>query len=707
MVLPVWLGALLTPLLIAAFALSSYVLVACLLRDGEPRTRLTAGAGLTFFAQGMAFYLLMALRLFSWHAGLALAIGLLTTCGVVLRRNARVGALLRVDLQAIASSVHELRRGPVAWLSLGLLLTILVMFARALIAPPMDWDSLMYQLVRPALWIQAHGPHSYLGPGWWDVLDSRAVLGNSWSAWHMLLPRSDLLVPLAWFEVWGLLVLGTYGFSRELGVSRLWAWLAALAIGVVPAARAHMFCAYVDNLVAALVMLAATLLVASDRRREPMTGALAVGVIATGMAVKKTAAPFLLVFCLIFAILVLVRHRSQWKRPALVAFALGFAVLGPSIAYLWVKHGSPIYPYPLKLGGRVIFGGASVADGVSSLGRSRPVLSKLRGAFLIGYDGQWFKHVNFGLLSAAVWLVAVGGWFRSRTARQSHTLDLLFVAAAAVVAGCIYSPTGTGLDVARYALGGAALLTGFASALPRARVVLVVAIAYGSMFLGWRSWSDKEFAAVGELALQMVVPLWLAGGVFIVVWLKARQHLRRAALASLLILWLGLSVSLEPVRREYRHLIYDAAGNGQSWTAFPLTGSAGHAARSAAVFYFLDVVDPSPKRVAVTVGMSPDRRGINWFVYPVMGQYFQNEITYVSPLRGGVVPGTVTMSPMIEKQLDFDGWLARLRQADVRYVVSLAPVSYELVWMYSHPKQFQRVSCGADPTSCVFRLLSP
>jgi hypothetical protein len=82
---------------------------------------------------------------------------------------------------------------------------------RSLVIPPLAWDSLLYHLVRPALWIQESGIFEYNAGGKSTHWRLFPPLGNSLSGWNMVLVESDVLLPLVWFGVWSLLVLGASG----------------------------------------------------------------------------------------------------------------------------------------------------------------------------------------------------------------------------------------------------------------------------------------------------------------------------------------------------------------------------------------------------------------------------------------------------------------------------------------------------------------
>jgi hypothetical protein len=176
----------------------------------------------------------------------------------------------------------------------------------------------------------------------------------------------------------------------------------------------------------------------------------------------------------------------------------------------------------------------------------------------------------------------------------------------------------------------------------------------------------------------------VAGGLALAAWWR-RRHRRPAlaAVAALVLLAAGLA-AIEGARRRHRHAIYEAAAdpvdpvfhmhalNPSSTAAWPLWRALDEPGRS--------------HRLAVTAGW--DGLGHNWYRYPLLGSELQNRVVYVPVTAdGGVVDYRETEE--VSRRASLPAWLERLVEAEVEYVVSLAPrVTIEDYWMRSLPGIF-------------------
>jgi hypothetical protein len=106
---------------------------------------------------------------------------------------------------------------------------------------------------------------------------------------------------------------------------------------------------------------------------------------------------------------------------------------------------------------------------------------------------------------------------------------------------------------------------------------------------------------------------------------------------------------------------------------------------------FLDQPDKK-KTIALTMGWKPP--GGNWFFYPLLGKWLQNDIVYISAKHKWEVP-TWFDRGMIRGD-DFSIWFYNLRRKKVDYIfvqtiVQQTPWPIELRWMLRHQDKFQLV----------------
>ena len=93
------------------------------------------------------------------------------------------------------------------------------------------------------------------------------------------------------------------------------------------------------------------------------------------------------------------------------------------------------------------------------------------------------------------------------------------------------------------------------------------------------------------------------------------------------------------------------------------------------------------KRIALSTTWDPP--GTNWFFYPLMGRWLQNDVTYASAKYKWEVP-TWLHRGMLEGK-DLDTWLHNLKRKKVDYVFAQRPFGPELGWMRKQRDAFQLV----------------
>jgi hypothetical protein len=650
--------------------------------------------------QGLSFYLLISVRCFNVVGGSLVVLGVLAA-SAAFWRVPFIRAIVATDVVTIRESLHELKQSPFSWTLLLVAVVMGAILIHGLVLPPIAFDSLMYQVLRPALWVQAGGLDSYHAPGMWLLLSARFPLGNSLTAWSMLPHHGDVLVPLVWTGVWVAFVLCGYAVARELGSPRGPAACAAAAAGTVPTVAVHMTTALVDNLVAALILAAVALLIAMERERDPKLGAQAVTALACAYAVKITGAPFFLLGTVLACVLLARCPKGSGRaRSVLWASIVVLMLLAPFHAHLWYTRGNPFYPYSVKIGDWMLFEGGPFADGVSPHGRERPLPAKLLGMFVSGYDSL-STHINFGLAIPAASFLAPWAAYRLARARQQPISvvywTLVFLAAFAFV---IYSPTGTGLNEARYGAAAPAfflaLMAGVGGGVATALILLTL-IAH-IFYRLWFPWGDVDARAAGFLALCWVPFLSVA----VLLWLAARRstgHTRmilKIACAS--VTYAPVAVALPSIKEFFRHDIYEAAATGLPREDLPMKKNA---FRVGKIFRILDT-PAHPHRIAVTAGW--DRRGINWFMYPLLGSRLQNQISYEPTSADGSFPDYRLWQPH-QRSGDYAVWYQRIRDGRYDYVVTLGPITLELEWMHQHPEHFELVAVGDRTANRAYRVI--
>ncbi len=230
-------------------------------------------------------------------------------------------------------------------------LPVLLAFVAAL-APPTAKDALQYHLSLPKVFV-ANG-------GLVDVPDNIAsyfALGAEMhGVWAMLLGRivspraGEAAFGAVVFAFFPLLLAAVFGWARERGLGRDWAWLAAAMVAGVPTVFEVAGSGYVDLALALYVTLAIRSVARwwdTQARASLAESALALGF---ALSVKLTAG--FVVF--VFALIVLVRTRSgdaedtrkhESVAAGLAALAGALALGCPWYLRTWARTGSAVFPF--------------------------------------------------------------------------------------------------------------------------------------------------------------------------------------------------------------------------------------------------------------------------------------------------------------------------------------------------------------------------
>jgi hypothetical protein len=254
---------------------------------------------------------------------------------------------------ASAAAAHD----PAARTPLSVAMQAVVAFAVAAaltgaLAPPTAKDALQYHLALPKAFAAAGGLADVPG----NVASYFALGAEMHGLWAMLLGRlvsveaGEAAFGAVMFAFLPLLLAAVFGWAREAGASREWAWLGAAMVASAPTVIEVAGSGYVDLALALYVALAIRALARwSDAPERSALAELAL-LLGCALAIKLTAA-FVVLFC---ALVVLVRSRATGPDGGLGHRRLGagLAALAGAIAlgspwYLrtWLRTGSPVFPF--------------------------------------------------------------------------------------------------------------------------------------------------------------------------------------------------------------------------------------------------------------------------------------------------------------------------------------------------------------------------
>ncbi len=300
------------------------------------------GAGtwsLVWFMLGLAGLYRTVTAAAALACGLALAALAVVRSGVA-RGAPRAGNGARAEPLALARAAALLVALPVA-----------VAFVAAL-APPTAKDALQYHLALPKAFLAAGG-----------LVDVPENIANYFplgaemhGVWAMLLGRivsvraGEAAFGAVMFAFFPLLLAAVFGWARERGLARDWAWLAAGLVAGVPTICEVAGSGYVDLALALYVTLA--IRAAARWWGTPDRATLAESALALGFAFTVKLTALFMVFVLALIVLIRTRGAAPEDTPghgrlgaALAALAGAVAIGCPWYLRTWVRTGSPVFPF--------------------------------------------------------------------------------------------------------------------------------------------------------------------------------------------------------------------------------------------------------------------------------------------------------------------------------------------------------------------------
>ena len=593
--------------------------------------------------------------------------------------------MLRRDLIVLAAAVRRAARTPGRPVYLGASVLLILALPRALLLPPLAWDSLTYHLFIAGKWVQEAGTFSLLAPDAWSYYRYFPANGEILSAWFMLPFHGDAVVGLVNVAAVLLAMLAFYSLGRLLGIGRAAATLGSVLLGFTPAVFGHATSCYVElPLLAELLLGSLFLLRAAHAGRERYIGLLlASAAFGCALGTKLTAVA-------VFAPAVCVAVAAIWRdrrRPAAMGMAaLGIVLLAvvsmPWYARAWMEQGSATYPFSLSVGDLTLSAGSPTLE---RLLRDKAAVARER---ISGRFGEILilQRLLLPLPSAlgpllVIALVAAPAGLRACWRRKLRLPILFLLSAAALSVAGYFSPAMEGVRL-YWADSGARFL-----AFPYAVALL---LAMGACELPGLQGLRRWLVAAGLLNLALLVPFGLlrTGWPAVVVaaaaalifslgryLLSRRIATWKPAFAVLLIAVAALPAALQIGRAAIREPYFR---RGYDVHDLPHYG--------AGAWTVCDRPE-QPRRIAFSAGW--DSRGHNWYWYPLLGRRLQNSVTYIPVSEDGRIVNYED-STVLPQEASFNAWLGRLIEQQIDVLVCFPPETTEYGWALEHPEVFDR-----------------
>lgn len=223
----------------------------------------------------------------------------------------------------------------------------------AALAPPTGKDALVYRLAVPKAFLTAGGIVD-VGTNVYAYLSFGAEMNGVWAMLLGNYLNSNVAEAAfgAMCFVWlPILLLATYGFAREIQLSRNWSLIATVLVAAIPSMYQVATTGYVDHSLALFIVLAVQAAGnwwTSQSRQSLLALAFALG---GALAIKFIA---LFAFFPLFVVMLFkareAQHTNAKQMNAIwlsgcAALLLAGALASPWYLRTWIRTGSPVYPF--------------------------------------------------------------------------------------------------------------------------------------------------------------------------------------------------------------------------------------------------------------------------------------------------------------------------------------------------------------------------
>ena len=604
---------------------------------------------------------------------------------------------------------------------------VLLSFSRALLMPPLAWDCLTYHLTFAALWIKKGTLLLFNAPDQIHICAHLPINGEMFAAWLLLPFCKDLMVNTMNFPIILLGGISCYAIARELGLTRKEAGFAPALICFAPVIYSPITTAYVDSATFAFCSASALFTLRYLRGGLFSDNFLALAAAGILLGIKYTVIPIVALIFIAVALKTIFQVSYGGFFKKLILVLLGLIILstlgGRQYIRNTVEAENALYPLPLTILNHKIAEGWSKAEQVNEWVSQyekkygwdklnwwereyRKFCYKPLRWWDRGYRESGYPSLTAGPKFLLLFILACISLFM----RPHHVskgcwcfLSILWIVPIIL----FYADTSASAarrgywadECIRFLSPSLALLTtqGLVVVKKMSRYFrqvdffLVALISWDLLYVNkTHSWEvELRYPLVVVMIPLLVVLFWSVRGKSKLFSPKEGTLLSSAELpkggiftikrgvvgAIGFMCLVGGLYLLQSYRDNTRYAYYRGHSD---LGGIPRTLVGG--------WEFLDKLEEK-KTIAMTVGWSPP--GHNWFFYPLLGRWLQNEIVYISARHRGEIPTRVHRGLL--RGDDFSIWHYNLRKERVDYIFVAAPWPTELGWMLQYRNEFQLV----------------
>ena len=568
---------------------------------------------------------------------------------------------------------------------------ILLSLSRALLMPPLAWDSITYHLTFAALWVKKGSLFLFKAP---DQMQSAYFPINAeiFSAWLLLPFHSDLLVNLMNFPISLLGGICCYAIARELGLnSREASWAPAL-ICFSPMVYSLITTSYADNAVftfSAASVLFTLRFFKDDNIPDALLAFISEGIL---LGIKYNTIPLVgLTFFVIGMRVVKTKTLGFSLKTALLLLGIVLICILGGRQYInnCIDARNPIYPFPLKIFHLKIFEGWSGGDAVEKtivasvlkkdkIERAKVELSKF-----------CYRTLSAGPKFPLFFLMACVAPFMRTNRATKKLLYLLFLFSIVPVIILYADSSAVMARTTDLTAVNTRYFSAYIAFLTIAGLTVTRKLSHHFRFFDFFlalliAWDlfHTDIKHIQEVAILypaavLLIPLFVLFYVFIT---KRYPFFKSnwAAYCGGFIIAAGALSALQTYRDSTRYDYYNQYTDVHSIPRDYVEA-----------WRFLD--NPDEKKV-IAMAKGWDAVTHTWFFYPLMGSRLQNDIIYVSAKHRDEVPTWTDRGAL--RGEDVSLWLEKLKKINVGYVLVQTPWPIELTWMLDRPEKFLLVANG-------------
>jgi hypothetical protein len=605
---------------------------------------------------------------------------------------------------------------------------IALSLSRALLMPPLTWDSLTYHLTLAALWIKKgtflvfNAPHQMQNSYF-------PINGELFASWLLLPFHNDVLVNTMNFPITLLGGIACYAIARELGLSRKEASFAPALLCFAPMIYAQITTQYVDNAVFAFYAAAVLFTLRYLRRDLPHDGLLALAAAGILFGIKYNVIPAvgIVVAAVVVKTITLARPSGFVKKMCLVVLgiAIVFTLGGRRYVLNTIEARNPLYPFPVSIFNNYFEGRGALAE------EEKWAVERMKSAKankLTFWEREYQKLCQLPLAAGPKYLLflifALTAPFIRPTLVPKKCWYLLFMMwiipliilytnSTAMIAqdpdGSVIESRYFSLYIALFTVQGLVVLKKIITHFKSFVFIIVAFIVWDLLYMNKVHLWEVE---VLYPFLALMIPLAMLLLPLLTKMVKAASSQKRIPFistkppmgnriilkrCSIYVLSFIVTVTglylLQNYRHATRYLYFRVHSDVHP---FPTTLVDG--------WEFLDVPGEQ-KTIALAMGWLPP--GTLWFFYPLMGRHLQNDITYVSAKYKGDEPAWRHRG-LLEGN-DFSIWMHNLNKNKVEYIMAVSNIwgesapSIEMKWLLGNQADFQLVY--ADNSCKIFKYI--